>query len=157
ARAERCHIAGWCRCRRRPTGKYRALQLALEEGLQGRREVCGGRVAVLGMLRERDFEDLSQIAWYLRVEAANVGWPRVHLLVEHRDRRHTGEWRASGQRLVEHAAKRVDIGALVDVASLGLLRGHILGCADGRARFGELARALNLGDTEVRQQQMLGM
>jgi hypothetical protein len=61
----------------------------------------------------------------------------------------------AGEQLVEHHTAGVDVGAMVDVERLRLLRRHVLGCAAHHAWIGDaLARAPaagveHLGQTEV--------
>ena len=65
------------------------------------------------------------------------------------DRRLAVERRLAGQELVEDDSERVEVGARIDLASLGLLGREVLRRPDDRARLGHLARA-GAGDPEVR-------
>ena len=55
----------------------------------------------------------------------------------------TGKREAAGQHLVEHAAERPDVGALVDALTARLLRAHVGGGAEDRAvaRLGQVRDA----------------
>src|SRR6185437_9717355 len=87
------------------------------EGTQRPRERLSRAVALIGPLGQRDFQNLHHLGGHARIEAANVGWPRMHMLEEDRDGRRAEEWRAPRQRLVENTAERVDVRAFVNLAA----------------------------------------
>jgi hypothetical protein len=89
---------------------------------------------------------------------------RIQLLREHRHQRPFEE-RPSRDELVQHRAERVEIRAAVDALSAQLLRRHVRGRAEERARRGE-ARAIRrerdaevaeLGAALVREPDVVGL
>ncbi len=118
-----------------------ALEIALH--------LVGALVPLVRILGERAHHDHIELV-------RDVGPQRRGRLrrggeVLHRDldRRLAVERRLAGQQLVEDDAERVEVGARVDLASLGLLGREVLRRADDRARLGHLARA-GARDPEVR-------
>ena len=108
-------------------------------GLRGAAEVAGGRVALVGVLGHRARR---------RRRRSSAGQPGAQ---RGRQRRRRGQLRPQlrlvalalerhppGQRVVQHAAERVDVGAGVDVAAADLLRRDVVERADpvARARSG---------------------
>ena len=148
-------------CRRQPTGVRddngavfgllgRDIGHIAGERTKRARERLGAPVALVGPLGQRNLQDVHQLCRDARIEAADVGWAGMDVLEEDGNRRRTQKWRSASQGLIEHASKRVDVGAFVDLAPLGLFRRHVFRRADRRARLGQAARALNLGDAEIR-------
>ncbi len=126
----------------------------LGERLQRLGQPLRRAIAVVRPLGQRQLNHASEIARNVWVEAANVGRPRMHLLIEHGDRGGADVRRTPRQRLVQDAAERVDVRARIDVLAFRLLGGHVFRCADGGAGLGEAARAKHLRDAEVRQQHV---
>ena len=67
--------------------------------------------------------------------------------------------RMASERLIEHAAQRIDIGAGIRVLTAGLLRGKVLGGADNggglRHRRGGVIQGT--GDAEVHHLHLAGV
>ena len=89
----------------------------------------------------------------------NIVWEWVRLLVDdrhhHRSRCLGDEGEATGEHLVEHDTEGPDVGAVIGVASVSLLRTHVVDRADHRARLRQLCRGGKLGQAEVQQLQIV--
>ena len=119
---------------------------------RGAAEVTGRRVAVVGALGERARDHVVERGRHLRGVVTSARGrlgqlrPQLRLVALARERR------AAGEREVEDAAERVDVGPCVEPLAADLLRGHVVDRADpvARARLA-VDRERVLGEPEVGQ------
>lgn len=76
--------------------------------------------------------------------------------VHDRDLRLTVERRPPGQRLVEHTAERIDIGAPIDSQALELLGRRVIRSTNEEPRLGDAGRCRVLDDAEVADKDAVG-
>ena len=137
--------AGWRRCRPRPRACRLAARLRAaaaprraKPGLEGSRELAGGRVAGVGVALERAQDGDARAS---RARRGRRRWAAAGCSFSRRHRE-LGEGRAlprqpAGEQLVEADAERVDVGGRRRLLAARLLRGQIGGGADDRADLGE--------------------
>ena len=89
----------------------------------------------------------------------HLGWILADAHEDHGQRRLGHEGRLAGQGLVHHHREGVEIGAHVDLGAAGLLRAHILWCADDAAGGGDVLGlgGHGLGDAEVEHFDEVGL
>ena len=120
-----------------------------------RARLAGGLVAVVGLLGHRLGDDGVErgraVGAGLGDERGRLGDVRVHL-------RHVGGLvvrEALGQRLVEDAAERVDVGAGVHRLAADLLGGGVVDAAHEQAGLGQGVLGGVLGEAEVGEVDVL--
>ena len=106
--------------------RRRAALAGLERGDHARRV----RVAAGGLLRGGAHRDRGEPAGDGRVRRPRVGHRLGAVLHGHGDEAVAAEGQLPGQALVEHDAQRVDVGARVDRAAVGLLGREVVGAPD---------------------------
>lgn len=80
---------------------------------------------------------------------------RLHLFEDHRQRGFGLERHAAGDHLIQHDAKRINIGTLIEFLALRLLRAHVRRSAGDRASGGELRRAFHqFGNAEIGEEHI---
>src|SRR5262245_3037284 len=104
----------WVTERRLATDWHRG-QCALGVGKEGVGEPLRRAEPFLDALWQGLLHNANQLARRLGIETAQIWRACVDLLVEHGDGRRANEGGPARQRLVEHAAKRIDVGARVDL------------------------------------------
>ena len=109
-------------------------------------------VAVLGFARHGLITTSSSAHGDRRPDLAGAGRARCAGGPARWRRRVGEERRRAAQRLVEHDAEGVDVGAGVDRLALDLLGGEVLGGAEHGPGRGEVGRRRGLGDAEVGDQ-----
>src|SRR5690606_10452772 len=116
------------------------------DGLTEQLGEAAGALDPLGaILAERQ---LQQLGGHLRAVARQrqLG---PHML-EHGGHRAVGRKRRLAlEHLIEDAAERIDVGAVIEVGPVALLRGHVLGGAEHLAGAGQLHGVDAAGDAEV--------
>ena len=140
-----------CRCRLRRLRGERKPRL---DPVQVLRELLGGLVAVLRVLRERAQDDRVQLLRDLRADLGRRLGRVVQVLHRDLDRRVAGEGHLPGQHLVEDDRGRVEVGGRRHGGAARLLGGEVLRGAHDRARLRHLRRA-GARDAEVRHLQPL--
>jgi hypothetical protein len=134
----------------RDAAARRAGRLARRRGERGAPEVAGRRVARRGLLGQRAGDDRVERERHAR-RRRRPG--RLLVQVGGDRRRHGGaaERRRAGERGVQHAAERVDVGAGVDRLAAEVLGRHEVDGPDPAAALGDPRRlgVLDAGDPEV--------
>ena len=95
-----------------------------ESGARVRDQLRARVVSLLPVARDRAREDRVDLAGQLRRVPARRSGLLLEMREDRRDVRRAPEWKLARQRLVEHAAERVDVGAAVDRIAADLLRGR---------------------------------
>ena len=120
----------------------------LAETLQIRQHFVGGGVAAVAVSGHGLHADLLQCLRDVGIDLPGAEGHGGEVLDGNRHRIVSVEGQAAGEHLVEHHAGGVDIAAVVGVVPLGLLRGDIVGGADGLV--GGMGAVGEAGDAEVR-------
>ncbi len=126
--------------------------LALQRGPRGAREIAGGRVALLRRLRHRRADHDVERRRHSLGQRAGGGRRVVEVRVHLRQLGVARERRPAGQRVEQHRAERVDVGAGVGMLAADLLGRGEVGRADevAGAREAGAGRGV-LGQPEVGQ------
>ena len=138
---ERLRIA----CRRRRT----------DGGARGTAELAGGLISILGPLGHRPRDDRLQGSGHVGDEGADRRRRGLQVREDLRRARRARKRHRAGQGVKEQAAKRVDVGARVDVELLELLRRRVVQRAEDHAGARQLRRAGDgLRQAEVGQERV---
>ena len=109
-------------------------QLALRvEPVERRDEVCGRRVALLAIRLEAPGDHLLDRLRDARVDRLRQRRRRFDARLQLLDRARRVRMALAEQHVEEYQAQGVDVGALVDGLTLGLLRRHVLHGAEDRS------------------------
>jgi len=93
--------------------------------------LLGAREAILRLSFEEAADGLREPARRLRPELPNVGRLRAEPREDRAERRFGSPREASGEELEEEDAEGIEVRPRVDVVAQGLLRGHVVGRAEG--------------------------
>ena len=118
-----------------------AHQLTRQEPAQVLRELARGRVPPGGLELHRFLDDRREVGWGVGLTLGHRPRPLRGRRGEHLLDRGAGARGRSREQVVEHRAQRVDVGPLVDRLAPGLLRRHVGGRAEHRARDRVLSTA----------------
>ncbi len=120
----------------------------------------GGLVAVLGVLGEESLDDFVEGSGHVRSRLPETRHGTGDVLVEDVTHRVPRERRSAGERLEQHDAGRVEVGAFVDAAvdETGLLRGRVAGGAEGNVAEGRVesvaAREAEVDERDVGERRL---
>ena len=133
--------------------------LAAHRRVERLAEGRGILVSLEGILREGAQDDGVERARHGLVDLGRRHGRFAHVLVGDGDRRLAAERRPAGEQLVEHDARRVDVGARVDRLALGLLGREVRGGAEDGRRLGDRRGRVRhrAGDAEVHDLDLAGI
>jgi hypothetical protein len=103
------------------------------------------------ILRQHPIDERLDVRWHVGARRAQRRRRLEHHLREDRDRMRAAKRRVPGQAREHHRAERVHVGAWIDRPAADLLRRHVRGRPDERARLGEIRVRLGPRDPEVEQ------
>ena len=112
-------------------------------------ELVGALIAIGGTLGERSHQHRVEPVGQVVSQVARQRRPIVELRLNHRDGGLRLERQLPGQQPVQHDARRVEIGAAVDLVAAHLLRRHVRRRADHEAVAGHPLGAGDARDAEV--------
>ena len=117
--------------------------------LQDHVHLVGALEAVVGVARQHLADELQQAHVHLGVDRRDVRNFGPLYCLDGGQQRRPDEQRLVGQQLVEDGAQREEVRAPVQLAPLGLLRGHVAVLALDLAALGLGGALHGLGDAEV--------
>ena len=143
----------------RQAARGRLEGTAVSRIVQRTPELCGIREAVRLHLAQRGSQGCRHVGGHGRPQGFDRQRLSRHDLRDDALRRRGGEGRLTAEHLVQYAAEGVDVRAAVEMpVAHRLLRAHVLGRADGHARFGQpllpVRRGEGEGDAEVGNDRM---